>query len=158
MSVDELQDYGLAEMDDGEIRSFLSTQKMGVLGLPEDGGPYLLPLSFGYDGDSRLYFTYLLGSRSRKETMSEAADDASFLVYKVDTMYNWQSVLLSGTISAVHESGWDDLEEILSDVWRPDLFETATLSGEIKVYEFRIDDWTGIKHQGLPPALESNDE
>jgi len=24
--------------------------------------PYLLPLTFGYDGETRLYFTFLLGS------------------------------------------------------------------------------------------------
>ncbi len=38
---------------------------------------------------------------SRKETLSEDADAASFLVYKVDTVYNWESVLLSGTIDAI---------------------------------------------------------
>ncbi|MFC4541418.1 pyridoxamine 5'-phosphate oxidase family protein [Halosolutus amylolyticus] len=157
MSVDELREYGLAEMTDDEIRNFLSNRKMGVLGLPGEDGPYLLPLSFGYDGDRRLYFTYLLGAGSRKEAMSNAADTASFLVFAVDTMYNWQSVLLSGSIAAVPESEWDDLEEIMGDVWRPDLFETASLSGEVAVYEFRIDDRTGIKHQGLPPALEPDE-
>lgn len=158
MSIDELREYGLAEMDDSEIQGFLSSQKTGVLGLPEENGPYLLPLSFGYDGDSRLYFTYLLGSTSRKERLSGSADAASFLVFKVDTMYNWESVLLSGTIAPVPESEWDDLEEVLNDAWRPSLFETATLSGAVKVYEFRIDDRTGIKHQGLPPAFEPDDE
>ena len=158
MSVDELQAYGLAEMTDKEVQSFLSSQKTGVLGLPTDDTPYLLPLSFGYDGDTRLYFTYLQGSSSRKATLSEAAETASFLVYTVDTMYNWQSVLLSGRISVVPESAWDELEELLSDVWRPALLDTASLSGDIAVYEFRVDERTGIKHQGLPPALEPDDE
>lgn len=34
MSVDELREYGLTEMDDAEIRRFLSNQRVGVLGLP----------------------------------------------------------------------------------------------------------------------------
>ncbi|MXV64075.1 pyridoxamine 5'-phosphate oxidase family protein [Natronorubrum sp. JWXQ-INN-674] len=158
MSVDELQEYGLAEMTDEEIRSFLASQKTGVLGLPTDDAPYLLPLSFGYDGDTRLYFTFLQGSNSRKATLSETASGASFLVFAVDTLYNWQSVLLSGRISAVPESAWDELEELLEDVWRPALLESASLSGDIDVYEFRVDDQTGIKHQGLPPALERDDD
>ena len=158
MSVDELREYGLAEMDVGEIRNFLTSQKMGVLGLPGEDGPYLLPLSYGYDGDRRLYFTYLLGAESRKEALTENADAATFLVHKVDTMYNWESVLLSGTIDAVPESEWDGLDETLRHAWRPSLFETATLSGSVKLYEFRIDDRTGIKHQGLPPALRPTDE
>lgn len=158
MSVDELQEFGLVEMDENEINGFLSGQKMGVLGLPGEDAPYLLPLSFGYDGDRRLYFTYLLGASSRKAKLSEMAETASFLVHKVDTMYNWESVLLSGTITTVAESEWDDLEEVLTDTWRPELFESATLSGEVAVYEFQIDDRTGIKHQGLPPGLEPSDD
>ncbi|MCU4750655.1 pyridoxamine 5'-phosphate oxidase family protein [Halobacteria archaeon AArc-curdl1] len=158
MSVDELREYGLAEMDDDEMRSFLASQKTGVLGLPGEGGPYLLPLSYRYNGNNRLYFTFLLGSSSRKETLSEGADAASFLVYKVDTMYNWESVLLSGTIDAVPESEWGDLEEPQNHVWQPSLFEEASLSGSVKIYEFRIEDLTGIKHQGLPPALQPDGE
>jgi uncharacterized protein len=158
MSVDELREYGLVEMDDSEIRSFLSTQKTGVLGLPDEGAPYLLPLSFGYDGDSRLYFTYLLGSNSRKEELTERAEGASFLAFSVDTAYNWESVLLSGRISTVSESSWDELEDVLADAWRPSLLESASHSGEIAVYEFRVDDYAGIKHQGLPPAFEPADE
>ncbi|MDS0477154.1 pyridoxamine 5'-phosphate oxidase family protein [Natrinema sp. 1APR25-10V2] len=158
MSVDELQEYGLEKMSDTEIRNFLSSQKTGVLGLPEEDAPYLLPLTFGYDGETRLYFTFLLGSSSRKRALSEAADAASFLVFKVDTMYNWESALLRGSITAVPESEWDSLEEVLSETWRPELFDTATLSGEVSVYEFSIDEQTGIKHQGLPPALRTTDE
>ena len=90
--------------------------------------------------------------------MSERADAARFLVFKVDTMDNWQSVLLTGTLTEVPESEWDALEEILSDTWRPSLFETAPLSGNISVYELQIEERTGIKHQGLPPALEPDDE
>ncbi|MDS0474437.1 hypothetical protein [Natrinema sp. 1APR25-10V2] len=94
MSVEELQEYGLEKMSDTEIRNFLSSQKTGVLGLPQEDAPYLLPLTFGYDGET----------------------------------------------------------------WRPGLFDTATLSGEVTVYEFSVDEQTGIKHQGLPPALETGDE
>ncbi|ADB63069.1 flavin-nucleotide-binding protein-like protein (plasmid) [Haloterrigena turkmenica DSM 5511] len=154
MSIDELQEYGLVKMDENEIEGFLSSQKTGVLGLPAEDGPYLLPISYGYNGHDRLYFTYLLGSNSRKGTLSEATDTARFLVYKVDTPYNWQSVLLTGQLSAIPETEWDALDEISHAAWRPAVFESATLSGDVRVYEFQIDEQTGIKHQGLPPSLE----
>ncbi|AEH39390.1 pyridoxamine 5'-phosphate oxidase family protein [Halopiger xanaduensis] len=158
MTIDELHDYGLMTMNDGEINGFLSSQRTGVLGLPAEDGPYLLPLSYGYDGDERLYFTYLVGSRSRKAELSEATDIARFLVYKVDTMYNWESVLLTGQLTPVPEAEWEALEERLSDVWRPAVLESAALSGELSIYEFRIEEQTGIKHQGLPPSLEPDRE
>ncbi|ELZ24495.1 flavin-nucleotide-binding protein-like protein [Haloterrigena salina JCM 13891] len=157
MSIDELREYGLVKMDENEIEGFLSSQKTGVLGLPAEDGPYLLPISYGYDGHDRLYFTYLLGSNSRKQTLSEATDTARFLVYKVDTPYNWQSVLLTGHLAALPETEWDTLDEISRTAWRPAVFESATLSGDVKVYELQIDEQTGIKHEGLPPALEPNE-
>lgn len=156
MSIEELREYGLHEMSDGEIDSFLSSRRMGVLGLPDQAGPYLLPMSYGYDGDERLYFSYVLGSSSRKETATEAADAASFLVYQVDTMYNWQSVLLSGTVTAVPESAWDELGDVLGEAWRPEVIDSADLSGAVAIYEFRIDERTGITHQGLPPAFRAD--
>ncbi|MFP8889064.1 hypothetical protein ACLI4U_04750 [Natrialbaceae archaeon A-CW2] len=52
-------------------------------------------------------------------------------------------------------SEWGDLEASQNRALRPSLFEEASLSGSVKIYEFRIDDRTGIKHQGLPPALQS---
>jgi len=73
-------------------------------------------------------------------------------------MYNWQSALLTGTLSEVPESDWDALEETLSDAWRPSLIETATLSGDVAVFELSIEERTGIKHQGLPPALRPDTE
>ncbi|RKD88964.1 pyridoxamine 5'-phosphate oxidase family protein [Halopiger aswanensis] len=158
MTVDELREYGLLPMDDEEISGFLSSQRTGVLGLLAEDVPYLLPLSYGYDGEERLYFTYLVGSRSQKAELSEATDTARFLVYKVDTMYNWESVLLTGRLDPVPETEWDGLEELLNDIWRPSVLQSGALSGDVTIYEFRIDEQTGIKHQGLPPRLESTRE
>lgn len=158
MSVDELQEYGLAAMDDDEISNFLDARNFGVLGLHDDDAPYLLPLSYGYDESERLYFTYLEGSTSRKATLTEAAGAASFLVFAVDTPYSWESVLLSGPLSVVPESERDGIEDHLADAWRPAVLENADVSGDVRVFELRIEEQSGIKHQGLPPALEPAEE
>jgi nitroimidazol reductase NimA-like FMN-containing flavoprotein (pyridoxamine 5'-phosphate oxidase superfamily) len=154
MSVDELGEYGMERMDADEIGQFLATQKTGVLGLPSENGPYMLPLTYGYDGDSRLFFTFVLGASSRKETLSDRAENATFLVFQVDSMFVWESVLLSGSIETLPESQRDVALEALTGAWRPDVYEQAELTGGARIYAFGIEDWSGIKHTSTPTGFE----
>jgi nitroimidazol reductase NimA-like FMN-containing flavoprotein (pyridoxamine 5'-phosphate oxidase superfamily) len=154
MSVDELQALGMERMTDAEIGRFLSSQGVGVLGLSADEGPYMLPMSFGFDGEESLYFTYLVGEQSRKRELSERAGTAKFLVYKATSRFNWQSVVLTGSLSTVPESEWDDVDESMANAWHPDLFESAELSGGVAVYRFDIEERVGYKQTGLPPGFE----
>ena len=154
MSVDELGEYGMERMDDDEIAQFLATQKTGVLGLPSDGGPYLVPITYGYDGDSRVFFTFVLGASSRKEALSDRAESATFLVFRVDSMFVWESVLLSGAIAPLPESEWDVALAELADAWRPEVYEQANLSRGTRIYAFEIEDRSGIKHASVPPGFE----
>jgi nitroimidazol reductase NimA-like FMN-containing flavoprotein (pyridoxamine 5'-phosphate oxidase superfamily) len=157
MTVDELGDYGMDRMDDDEIRGFLSSQGVGVLGLPGEDAPTLRPLSFWFDGESRLYFLYVLGEESRKAELSDRAGAARFLVYNAETRFNWRSVLLTGTISEVPESDRDDVRAVVEMRGRPDLFERASASGDTTLYRFRIDGWDGVEHLGLPPDFEPDE-
>jgi nitroimidazol reductase NimA-like FMN-containing flavoprotein (pyridoxamine 5'-phosphate oxidase superfamily) len=154
MTVDELSEYGLVRMDAGEIRGFLSSHSVGVLGLPTEDAPSMRPMSFWFDGESRLYLLYVLGSSSRKEALSDRTDVARFLVYSAETMFNWRSVLLTGTLSEVPESEREAVQDAMDILWRPDLFEKASSSLNTKLYRFEIEEQTGIKHIGLPPAFE----
>lgn len=88
-------------MDDDQIGDFLTQQGVGILGLPDEEFPYLVPLSFGYDGDSAVYFVYLLfGTESRKEKLTEQAQRGRLLVYSAQSIHEWQSVTVTGDISA----------------------------------------------------------
>lgn len=158
MVVEELQDFGLEEMDRDQMRSFVSTRRVGVLGLPTGEGPYLLPMSFGFDGEDRVYFTYLTDDASRKVDLTDATDEASLLVFSLDSLYNWESVLLRGDIERVPETAWDDVMVHLEDAWTPDLIRSALASVSAVVYELRVTDWSGVKHGGLPPGLEPQSE
>ncbi len=155
MSVDELRDYGLERMSEEEIRGFLSSQGVGILGLPTDGGPYLLPLSYDYDGDSRLYLTYLVGSESRKTQLSESGAEVSFLVFSADSMFSWESVQLTGNLRKTSEEEPTAPPEGTVRAWRPELFQKADLSGGVEVYVFEIHEQSGIKHTSLPPRFET---
>ncbi|MEF8840254.1 MAG: pyridoxamine 5'-phosphate oxidase family protein [Haloarculaceae archaeon] len=154
MTVDELESHGLVGMDDAEIRGFLSSQSTGVLGLPGEDAPYMIPMSYGFDGES-LYFSYVLGAESRKAALTGDGVDARFLVYRADTTFNWESVLLSGTVEAVPEAERDAVLETVRVAWRPELFERAEGSEAVELHRFRVEDWTGVKHTGLPQGFES---
>jgi nitroimidazol reductase NimA-like FMN-containing flavoprotein (pyridoxamine 5'-phosphate oxidase superfamily) len=155
MTTDELHEYGVVPMDDDEIRGFLSSQSVGVLGLPSDGAPVVRPLSFWYDGDARLYFLYIVGASSRKEQTSIAADAARFLVYRAETQFNWRSVLLTGRIDEVTDAGQATVPEAMEFAGRPDVLERASQSEETKLYRFAVEEQSGLKHLGLPPAFEN---
>lgn len=147
MSIDEIRRSGAEHMEQTEVDRFLREQGVGVLALPTRGVPYVLPLSFGYDGDSRLYFTYLLyGTKSKKEEFSERADRARFLVYSAESISEWRSVLLTGDLEEVSEAEWNELQTAMENAWHPNLFSAATPMRGIQGYRFSITDRTGLKH------------
>ncbi|MFC6974948.1 pyridoxamine 5'-phosphate oxidase family protein [Halomicroarcula sp. GCM10025709] len=152
MTVDSLESAGLTRMDEDAIEAFLESQRVGVLGLPAEDAPYMVPISYGYDGEA-LYFTFVGGPDSRKRQLVDRAETAGFLVYDVRSMFNWESVVLTGRPEAVPESELADLETVLEGAWRPEVFERAIASDDIVVYRFRIEDRDGIKHTGLPPGF-----
>lgn len=156
MTVSELREHGLEWMDENAVREFVRTQDTGVLGLPTGDVPYLLPLSFGYDGDRSLYFTYLASPESRKQELTSRADRAGFLIYSVDSAFSWESVLLQGTIREVPESRWEAVQDVLADAWHPHLLESATASSTVSVHEFSIEDQSGIRHTGLPAGFRDD--
>lgn len=153
MTVDELAPYGMHPMDDAEVETFLASQHLGVLGLPTENGPYLLPMSYGFNGGSRLYFLYVVGTESQKVDLSSAAESVSFLVYSAETMFVWRSVLLTGSLETLPDEKRADLKQGQLPAWRPELFETASETEETRLYEFRIEDWSGMKHTGLPAGI-----
>ncbi|TYT61291.1 pyridoxamine 5'-phosphate oxidase family protein [Natrialba swarupiae] len=153
MTVDDLAEYGMERMDDDDIVSFLSTRSFGVLGLSAEETPYLIPMSYGFDGESRLYFGYVVGSQSRKAELSDRADAASFLVYSVETMFHWQSVLATGTLRALPPDETSNATAVEGPMWRPELLETASEADENQYYELQIEEWTGLRHAIEPPSF-----
>lgn len=155
MTVAELEDFGMLQMDSEDIEKTLERTSVGVLGVPTDSAPLLRPLSFWYDGESALYFVYVLGTDSRKVTASDHADVARFLVYDIETTFNWRSVLLTGPIERVPEDERMAIEEQIDTAWEPDVFERAAETEATALYRFRIDDRAGIKQLELPPELRT---
>lgn len=151
MSIAAITESGMNSMEDDRIRSFLTEQGVGILGLQDDGLPYLVPLSFGFDGESTLYFVFLLfGTESRKETLSEDEQRGRFLVHRADSMHSWQSVSCTGSLSPVPEAEWDELLDTMENAWHSDLFSSARPMRGVQGYRFEIDDWSGIEYGAIP--------
>ncbi|MDQ2071293.1 pyridoxamine 5'-phosphate oxidase family protein [Haloarcula sp. NS06] len=155
MTVSELEDFGMLQMDSGDIEKTLEHTSVGVLGVPTDSAPLLRPLSFWYDGESALYFVYVLGVDSRKVTASDNAAVARFLIHDIETTFNWRSVLLTGPIERVPEDERMAIGEQIDTAWEPDVFERAAETEATALYRFRIDDRAGIKQLELPPELRT---
>lgn len=147
MSTDELLESSATSMTDEEIRDLLREEGVGVLALPDEEVPYLLPMSFGFDGESALYFLFLLfGAESRKERLGDRTDRARFLVYRARSMHDWQSVSIVGRLETVAEDDWEQLRSAMENAWHPDLFSSASPMRGVQGYEFQVDEWTGIKY------------
>ncbi len=155
MTVEDLEAYGMSRMEDNQIQQLLTTQQTGVLALPTEGAPSMRPLSFWFDGDRTLYFTYVVGSGSQKVALSDRAAEAQFLVYRTETPFNWRSALFTGTIEEVPEDEQAAIRDEIDIAWRPEVFERAGESEATALYRFRIDDRDGIKQVELPPEFRA---
>lgn len=153
MTVEELDSLGMRRMDDDGIEGTLASQNVGVLAVPTDDAPSMRPLSYWYDGESSLYFVYVLGVDSQKAALSQQADTAGFLIYNIETTFNWRSVLLTGTVSKLSDEERVAIEAEIDIAWRPDLFERATESEATALYRFDIQERAGIKQLELPADL-----
>ena len=152
MTIEELSAYGLTRMDDEQIEMYLKVHHIGVLALPAEGAPYQIPMAYGYDGGTSLYFNFVTGQSSRKVELSETSGKASFLVYRAETIFNWRSVALSGSIRPLQDDEYADLTEAQLPAWRPELLETASESEPTRIFEFEIEEQSGVRHAIQPPA------
>mgnify|MGYP000447452168 CR=1 FL=1 len=150
MSIDAIAESTAASMSEGQMRELLEAEGVGTLGLPTDDLPYLLPISFGFDGDATLYFVFLLfGSESRKETLVTETERAQFMVYRAESMHDWQSVSLTGRIAAVEDGEWDELRSAMENAWHPNVFSSAHPMRGVRGYRFEIDEWTGLQQRDV---------
>ncbi len=155
MTVEKLGEYGMERMEDDRVERFLSSHSVGVLGLSTENGPYLIPMSYGYGGGSRLYFYFIVTDTSQKVELLETEETATFLVYSAETTFNWQSVSLIGRVTELPDAKREELTPEQIPSWRPEFFETASKTEQTRLYEFRIDEWVGLESTSLPPGFQS---
>ena len=133
------------EMNDAGINEVLTETGIGVLSMSEGGEPYGVPLSFGYDGNDRLYFVFLGASTElRKEAYAEQASVASFTTFDVDPDGSWRSVIVAGPLDRITIDEWDVAREALADnAYRSNLFSDHEIQENPNVWALEIRDRSG---------------
>ena len=133
------------EMNDAGIDEVLTETGIGVLSMSEGGEPYGVPLSFGYDGNDRLYFVFLGASTElRKEAYAEQASVASFTTFDVDPDWSWRSVIVAGPLDRITIDEWDVAREALADnAYRSNLFSDHEIQENPNVWALEIRDRSG---------------
>lgn len=132
------------EMDPEETAAFLEERGWGCLTLARDDAAYSIPVSFGYDGDSTLYFQLQTDEDGEKLAYLDATTTATFLVPRVRPP-NWQSVVVRGRISPVSD---DDVGEAYAAFTDNAWFPTCPWTDEkdptdMGLYELDVEEMSG---------------
>ena len=80
------------EMTRDEMARLLGRGWYGHLGLSRDGHPYVVPMSYAYDGEQ----VYFLTTEGTKTEFIAANHEVCFQVEEVAGPDEWQSVMLTG--------------------------------------------------------------
>lgn len=141
-------DTGGESMDPAAVDRFLEEQGVGVLSLADDGDAYGIPLSYGYDADSRtLYFVLLrTGEQGRKEDYLETTDLATFTVHWVASPGEWRSVVARGPMRPVaDEEQQRAVEAVDTNAWYPSLFRESRPMRGIAGWALEIEELNGLR-------------
>lgn len=146
-SLDILQGH---RMSDGEIETLLLERGVGVLSMANDGVPYAVPISFGYDGDDHIYLLFAGHSEEgRKVIYAERSETASFLVYDTESGEDWWSVIVEGSLDRITIDSWEAARQAMADnAYRADLLTNVDRWEDPRVWAIDIDTWSGRTSDG----------
>lgn len=135
-----------AAMSPDAIDTFLARAETGVVSLARDGEPYAVPVSYGYDTDSRRFYLRLVsGPDSTRARFLDGSPRARLVVYEGDGPA-YRSVVATGeletldpeALSPAEIAQYGDAKQPLFGLWdhgRADL--------DIDLYELRPEELTG---------------
>lgn len=136
------------EMTATEIDDFLSRHETGVLALASDNTPYAVPISYGYDADSRSFYMRLVSTpESEKREFLDSSPQVRLVVYNErDGGETYHSIVAVGTLETIDPANLtvEDVEQY-GTTKRP-LFEIwgeSKANLDIQLYRFEPDDLSG---------------
>lgn len=88
-----------AEMSPAEIDAFLDRAETGVISFARDGEPYAIPVSYGYDTESRTFYLRLVSTPgSRKRSFLGDAPATTLVVSEGTDDETYRSVVATGRL------------------------------------------------------------
>jgi len=117
MSQNPYAQFSGTPMSRADIDRLLTDRGYGIVSLCDDGDPYSVPLSFGYDGES-VYLPFL--SESPQSTKADYVSEGAtvrLLATDIAGRFDWRSVAVTGPVHAVDPDGeeWDRFISTLDD-------------------------------------------
>lgn len=136
----------MRHLDRDEIDEILVRNAIGVLAMVDDGQPYAIPISFGYDADQMVFpMQWGSGDRSRKSQAVNSNPRVCLTVFEQDTIDEaiWRSVVITGDIYEIDE---DDSERAYAS-----LAANAEFSSDFGIWGVPFDD-VEFRLFGLAPT------
>jgi len=131
----------LGELQDIQIRNLLSSQVIGRLACTDGRHPYIVPVTYAYDG----HYIYGQSNEGTKLKILRRNPHVCFEVDSMTDMRNWQSVVVRGTFEELDKKASEDAREILFNRVLP-LSTSSTVHYDGHEQTAVIDDSTRVKH------------
>ncbi len=125
----------LGELDDDQVEAVLRAEVVGRIGCHDAGRPYVVPITYAYDGDA----VYGHSVEGQKLHMMRANPFVCFEVEQVDDLANWRSVIAFGEFQQLAGDDAQHALELLvnrlaplvtSATAHPDVAETSAIGSE----------------------------
>lgn len=148
MSTNPYSQFMGVPMSSDDIETLLVSEGYGILSLAQDGEPYSIPVSFGYDGES--IYLGLLGFDPNPTKMEFLADGdtARLLVTDIGNRFEWQSVAITGPARSIEKGSeeWESLLDTLADnAWFMRAFERSDALESLQGWKLEIEELTGLE-------------
>lgn len=131
----------LGELNDLEIKNVLSSQVLGRLACTDGKQPYIIPLTYTYDGE----YIYGQVNEGMKLDLLRKNPKVCFEVDMMTDMRNWRSVLVFGEFQELKNRDAEKAKHILLDRVFP-LMTSSTIHTHEHEEKGKIDDSNRIKH------------
>lgn len=130
----------LGELNDIEIKNVLSSQVLGRLACTDGRQPYIVPLTYTYDGD----FIYGQINEGMKLNMLRKNPKVCFEVDIMSDMRNWKSVQVFGEFQELKNKNAEKARDILFNRVFP-LITSSTVHAHEHEEKGKIDDSNRVK-------------
>ena len=99
----------LGQLNPDQIKNLLSSQVLGRLACAEGKQPYIVPVTYTYDGE----YIYGQTNEGMKLNILRENPNICFEVDRMTDMNNWQSVLVFGTFEELKGNDADKARDLL---------------------------------------------
>ncbi len=130
----------LGQLNDTQIRNILSSQALGRLGCTDGKQPYIVPVTYTYDGK----YIYGQSNEGMKLKMLRENPNVCFETDMMTDMHNWQSVVVFGKFEELKNEAAEEARKILFGHVFSLMTESSVHAHEHKV-SAKIDDSNRVK-------------